>query len=192
MPLSDEHVALLGTMPDDALAALAKVANSTVYRARALRGIASFGGDRRPRLQPPPDLLEQVKQKGKAAVAAEQGVSDATLMLWLRSVSAPPPAKRLPSWLAKVRERLGTVPDSVLAEEVGVSRQRMAQVRQNLGVTALHSPVYNRFNDAIQALYGVATDAEIMEAAHVDASQVSRWRKMHDLPAPVKREKEPE
>jgi hypothetical protein len=86
-------------------------------------------------------------------------------------------------------ERLGTVPDSVIAAEVGVTRQRVAQVRERLGIRSSRSRGYPQ---EMIDLLGYQPDLEIARAFGVCGNTVSelrrklgiaRYRAPHGTPA---------
>lgn len=148
MSLAESLVERLGTMPDAKLARETGVSVRLIYRERRQRGIPSHGGTRRPHWQPPPDFAERVQASLTLNHAARDlGVCAVTVLTYvnIQKIPVPPcwsdadlrPARKPnpnPAWLPQVRDRLGHVADADLAAEVGVSRERIRQVRNQLEI----------------------------------------------------------
>ena len=76
-------------------------------------------------------------------------------------------------------DRLGVDSDIVIADELGVSRERVRQVRCRMGIPA--PPRKYRFRKSLAlpwvALLGTMSDADVAELAGVTRVTVSAWRK---------------
>lgn len=156
---TDADVALMGTVPDAAVAARLGVLNTTVYYERTRRGIPPFRlhrGDRRTsHLDQYADAFGTMPD---ARIARAAGVTPTAVVAYRKRHPGLPPTPPQPAglqalWIERVRHRLGVERDSVIAAEVGVSKQRVAQVRNTLGI-------------------GVAADAR---TAHYVEARAERW-----------------
>lgn len=88
---------------------------------------------------------------------------------------------------AEVRARLGTVPDSTVATEVGVSKQAVQQVRVRLGISPSgpNEETSRRLSEAqrihcplhVSPMLGHVPDAAVARQCGVSSATVHRWRK---------------
>lgn len=75
---------------------------------------------------------------------------------------------------------LGTVPDRAVAEQYGVSKQRVHQYRKKFGIPA-YEPLQQR--PEYFDLLGTMPDADIARKYGVSAMRVGGCRRRHDIPA---------
>lgn len=150
-------------------------------------------------------FIDQLGTRKDGEIAREAGVSPPTVRKYreARGIALyrkkpptyiPSPKRPPPAWQAGIRDRLGTVSDTVLAREAGVSRERVRQYRSSLGVTlndeALHAvraeagaTKRRPLPDEARAWFGVVSDAEIARRLRCGTSVVAKWRKRYGLPA---------
>ena len=142
------------------------------------------------------DRLGTVRDR---VLAAELGVSLPTVTTARESLGIP--AYRVPKrttarqmapamvpWLARVHDRLGLVPDAVLAREAGVSRERVGQVRDKLGIPPLPpgpTPVQTStwLTDEVRAMLGTVPDSEVARKTGPTVSLIARTRKQLGISA---------
>lgn len=176
--------ALLGTARDTVLAKRWRVSPTTVGVWRRQRGIPRWGETC------PPELRDRLGSEPDTVVAEAAGVSASTVAKWRAQLgidaynggSAAKTSRELIDDL-EVRhpglfERLGKVADSALANEYGVSRQRIYQLRDRHGIDA-PGRVDNFAAERAAAipLLGTMPDIEIGKRVGMSSVWVGRLRK---------------
>jgi len=77
-------------------------------------------------------------------------------------------------------EQVGTVPDKYVAEQHGLSKERIRQIRTRLGTKSFRSV---RLSDDRVLLLGTETDAYLAEKWGVSSTCVRKWRKDRGIPS---------
>lgn len=219
--MTDTLEALAGTLSDGQVAERLGIAPDDVKAWRHAHDVAEFR-------QPPPTSTapEGPAETARAALPRRSIVrrraDDAVQAVSYRALPAarapePEPdlrpdegrSRRVSSALEALHDRLGQVPDAVLAEEAGVSRASVGAYRRSLGISAyadfLFKPGHRPRRaagsgepktpalkkrpgrksalDAFADRIGVAPDATIAALAGVTKAAVATWRHRHGLSA---------
>jgi hypothetical protein len=236
--MADTLAALAGTMPDGQVAARLDIDVDAVKTWRRDHGIPPF-------LKPPPEtgkagpvmthsapvvaeqrgravVRRRPNQEGVVAVAYEERRAPAPPLSAQPAQSTPSAAKRGPrasasARLSAVRQRLGTVPDQVIAKELGVSRGIVGIFRRKHGIEAYegylfepgHAPARGSTGrattgptprnagtgrrvsriDAFSDIVGKVTDAVVAKKAGVTRAAVAAWRHRQGIEAAVPKTK---
>ena len=131
-------IALLGKMPDRALAAKAGVHPGTIFHERRRRGIAAFQ-----QMSPPvewtPAMIRELGTGTDREVAAELGIGIQAVTRKRQLLGIPPANQQLASaphgypWQPEEIALLGKVSDRAVAKELGISTERVLRSRLPAG-----------------------------------------------------------
>lgn len=189
---------LLGTVPDETIAARLGVPRNVVQYHRRNLGIKAYvrqKGEQRletssapstsawPRPSSPlPDWLlpyaDQIGVLSDAEIARKTGRSREMIRLY-RTARGTPKAPSDPD-LSPILDRLGTVSDAILAAEIGVGVLRIRVARTERGILPpLRTPKPGPAGSALVPflhLFGVRSDREIAKDAKVGLGTVIRMR----------------
>jgi DNA-binding CsgD family transcriptional regulator len=143
---TEKEIALLGTLPDTEVARRIGVHRHRVALKRRQLGIPSAVAEKNKQRWTP----ERIAKLGKVPdreIAQQMGISAGIVTAYRHRHQIPLRCERRRSprgghrvhWQRQHIERLGTVPDRVLAQELGITPQAVAQLRQRLGIPACHA-----------------------------------------------------
>jgi len=131
---------LLGTLPDNRVAAIAGVSSGLVKRWRTDRDIYGSADGAGVSLS----LEERMETKYPGLVG-----------------------------------RIGTTTDSVLADDYGLSRERVRQIREGVGKSKYHTPIPECLRQAV----GKFPDKDLANLFDMKVSQIHRLRQSQNIPA---------
>lgn len=149
----------------------------------------------------PENLNELLENYSDHRIAGMVGAPPAKVAEWRKErgiTRIANPAKRIerPEWVGRIEGRLGKEEDSVLAREVGVVRERIRQVREQLGIDLDRNEIRKsrayRQMDAIsprlREVIGTMSDCDVVRECGGGFSHVAvqRWRGALGIPAAVK------
>jgi hypothetical protein len=186
-------IALLGKMPDRALAARAGVHHGTIFHERRRRGIAAFHS-----MSPPvewtPAMIHQLGTGSDREVAAQLGVSVHSVTRKRRLLGIPPAhpqaasARRGYPWQPEEIALLGKVTDPALAKQLGISTGTVAYKRTQLGIPPSRpKPPPIAWTAAMRRLLGRVPDLEIARRFSINSSSVVQERRRLGIPPFVDR-----
>lgn len=143
----------------------------------------------RPGWAPLPEIVVLIGVRPDTEVAALAGVSRVTVAKWRRrhgtqraSVSCE---TRLDERHPGLRALLGVETDGTVAARYCLSRERIRQLRSDLGVTRAKATGYHyermrwRPEPEVEVLIGVKPDTEVAKLAGVVPATIARWRRNH-------------
>ena len=178
---------LLGKVPDQALAEKAGVHVQTVALERHRRGIAPY----RPRRQSIEWTEEMVSQLGTSsdrAVAQHLGIDHRSVYRKRRLLGIPafgtvPHEQNRYSWSPQEIRLLGTAPDRVIAERLGLSHATVQFKRSRLGIAPYQEPSKPiEWTEEMVALLGKITDRRFVELHLMTLERVQRKREELGIP----------
>lgn len=189
----------LGIVSDRVLSAEADISISAIGTWRRRLGIGTAS-------QALPGWVEKIEDRlglvSDHALAVEVGVQPHKVRKLRRErglppvpiVRGPPPP---PLWLEGIRDRLGHVPDTDLAREVGRTHQRISQLRQDLGidlddharsmVQARQEEQRAQYPEELIALLGVENDCTLAARSGLSISSIHRIRSLRGIPPALRK-----
>lgn len=150
------------------------------------------------RVVAPDNLNELLENYGDHRIAGMIGAPPAKVAEWRKERGIQRnsnPAKRIgrPEWIGRIEGRLGKEEDSVLAREAGVIRERVRQVREQLGIDLDHNEIRKsrayRQMDAIsprlREVIGTMSDYDVVRefGGGFSHAAVHRWRSVLGIQA---------
>lgn len=196
-PLPDGAEELLGQIPDADLARKYGVCTATAARWRRAAGLPkapSRNGPGRPPIPLPEGAEEFLGKISDTALANKYGVSKTVAARWREEAGiAKVPRKRgetvCPSTKTfdkypGIRERLGTVPDAVLADEYGISREWVRRLRSVDGIPSYQHAEAKALTAKIIPLLAEHRDSEIRHITGATYNFVQAVRYQEDVPEP--------
>jgi hypothetical protein len=181
-------VRLLGTKPDRELAAHVGLSYTAVVLERRRRGIRPFV-KRRPRIVWTESMLALLGTDTDRNVAAELRISEACVQSKRRLLGIPSFTGReygRPGfvWTKRALALLGTAPDRVVAQRLGLTGTSVGRKRQMLGIPS-HSPTPPvLWTPAMTGLLGKVSDAEVGRRFGISFVTAQRKRRQLGI-APV-------
>jgi hypothetical protein len=173
------HLALLGTMSDQRLAARLHVSDSTVRRQRQRRGIPAFRR-RSSDVAWTAEMLELLGRVPDPEVARRHGIPLKAVKTKRRQLGLRQPV----GWGAlldtpKLRQILSR-PSSEVRRRTGIGWHTICQLRRRLGIEA--RPLLRRWQPAELAMLGTAPDHQLAERLQRSVTAVRRRRRALHLP----------
>ncbi|HSL83195.1 MAG TPA: hypothetical protein VLF66_10480, partial [Thermoanaerobaculia bacterium] len=181
---SEEHLSLLGEVPDAELARRMGVQPRTVGRERSRRGIPPF--NRSPDVQWTPESIWLLGTDSDRRVAEELGIGAHSVThkrLALGIPAANPQSRRLFPWNPEHVALLGALPDREVARRLGLSSATVARARRSRGI-----PPFVPAREAIRwteeqlALLGTEPDRVLAEKLRTSPSTVRKKRNELGIP----------
>jgi DNA-binding CsgD family transcriptional regulator len=178
--MADDWKLLVGQLSDREIARRFEIGASTVRRYRAANNIPEFSPSSQ---ELPTTLLEQLETKTNYRLAKEFGVSAKQIKLARVRLGIPEHKvirqkfKPLEDniWTEEALALLGTMPDSELADLLGISNFPVKQKRKELGVGA-YKPPYPEITPEIATEFGITSDSTLAKRLGVSASFIRKAR----------------
>ncbi|GMU65398.1 MAG: hypothetical protein AMXMBFR36_16720 [Acidobacteriota bacterium] len=177
------EVALLGAMPDAAVAGRLRINPRTVIEERQRRGIRAFR-PRRPDTRWTARMIALLGQDTDRAVAAELGLSEGVVqrkrdLLGIPrfTASASGGEKRARPWTRREIALIGSMSDAALAERLRISVTAVVRKRRSLGIASFRParrPI--RWTKRSIRLQGSLPDRVVAERLGVSAATVRAKR----------------
>jgi hypothetical protein len=176
----------LGKEPDRVLAQELGCSLNTVWQQRKNRGIPSFRKHQRWRWE---SVVNRLGKEADCILAEELGCSPGHIFRQRQKRGIPRfkghHRRRRPffDW-KRVADRLGKVPDVILAKELGCSRAAVRQQRTRRGIRCFR-PLASHFDFAkYHSLFGKQSDrsiAKLIECSHEMATEYRKTQKISGL-----------
>jgi DNA-binding CsgD family transcriptional regulator len=194
-------LALLGVLPDVAVAAKAGIGRQAVAAERRRRGIAP-ARPRRARVEWTEEMIEWLGTDSDAAVGAHLHVHPASVTYKRRQLGIPPanppPHDRFTAfpWQPEELTLLGKVSDGELARALGIATATVTIKRQRLGIPPFQpAPPAIEWTPAKVSRLGRAPDTEIARELGISPGSVNAKRQELGIPAtlenrPIERNEE--
>lgn len=191
-PWPEELAALLGQISDAKLARRAGINPETVARERRRRGIGSFRPLRGP-IEWTPEMISLIGIESDGVVGRELGLSRTTIRRKRELLGippyAPPPSSAVESaiaWEPEDLALLGTMPDRVVAKQLGISASSVMLKRQALKIPAFKPPTRPlKWTEEMLALLGEVTDTQVANLYGISEAAVGAKRSRLGIPAVV-------
>jgi hypothetical protein len=174
---SEGKLALLGAAPDMEVARRLLISEVTVKRHRLRRGIAA-SGERRP-VAPTRELVALLHLQ-TSEVQRRTGLKDDTIRALRERLGIPAPRAAGWRWTAAALARLGREPDARIAGDLGLTKERVAEKRRQLGIPPQRR--WRRWTAEETALLGTAPDPVVARRIGRATGQVSAKRGSLGIP----------
>ncbi len=201
--LTPEIHAILGVVPDKVVATRTGTTQRTVNDWRRRLGIPSHRSRRAAMLRtygasaPPedvqlhlpawltPGIRALMGTAPDAEVAKGAQVGESSIQKWRKRLGverAPlrprPTTLKSPQWLTEqVAGWMGTMPDSAIADRVGLKAHTIGKWRRRLGIARARPVSPSWLTSEIQAKLGTVSDGVIAELVGASPASVAEWRK---------------
>ncbi|HWM94150.1 MAG TPA: hypothetical protein VN493_25560 [Thermoanaerobaculia bacterium] len=188
----EELAALLGQISDEKLARRAGISPETVARERRRRGIESFRPLRGP-VEWTPEMIALIGTESDGVVGRELRLSRTTIrckrvLLGIPPYS-PPPSSAVESsipWEPEDLAQLGTMPDRLVAKQLGISASSTMLKRQTLEIPPFKPPPRRlEWTEEMLALLGQVTDTQVAELYGISEAAVCAKRFRLGIPGVV-------
>lgn len=180
-----ELLALLGVLPDSAVAAKAGLTGQSVAAERRRRGIAPARPRRAP-IEWTQDMIALLGKVSDSDVAEVVGLCPSRVwhkrhILGIPAFRPNPPPIQ---WTPAMIERLGKEPDSRVAEELGVSVSSVLAKRRALGIPATRESLPVERNEEAAELLRLP-NAEVLHRTGLEWATILRLREDLGIPEPT-------
>lgn len=170
---TQEHLDLLGRVPDAVLAARMGISGSTVWMKRHLAGIPPFR-ERPARVKWTRAMKADVNRLSQKEFTRRYGVS-VIAVNWYRVKHGLMRGRLLHRWEPKDLELVGRLTDQAVADRLGVSSGTVKRKRAELGRPPVEKPVY--WTPESEALLGTMTDRALAKRLGCSPALVCLRRK---------------
>lgn len=172
---SEDIVALLGTVPDSAIAKLLNCSSSLVSLKRLQLNIPPYSVELWTE-----KALSQLGKIPDIKIAKKFGISPAAVLKKRRKLQIEPFV--FDPWIPEAVSMLGQVPDIYIAEMIGVTESTVFNKRQELNIRSCRSQKTPEWTDELMNLLGKESDNALSKRFGIPKSIIAKKRNELNIP----------